>query len=65
MSPGETAAAGASAWHWTAAGTAVTEGFVQGGVHASYLHTHWQGIPGAAERVAAAARRYRQARPRA
>jgi cobyrinic acid a,c-diamide synthase len=58
-----TAAAAASAWHWMAAGTAVTEGFVQGGVHASYLHTHWQGVPGAAERVAAAARRYRQARP--
>ncbi len=26
------------------------EGFVQGGVHASYLHLHWAGVPGAAER---------------
>jgi cobyrinic acid a,c-diamide synthase len=51
-----------AAWHWMAAGTAVTEGFVRGGVHASYLHTHWQGIPGAAARVAAAARRHAQAR---
>jgi len=47
------------AWHWTAPGGPVTEGFVQGQVHASYLHTHWHGIPGAAERIAAAARSYR------
>ncbi|MEU6808586.1 cobyrinate a,c-diamide synthase [Streptomyces sp. NPDC046831] len=26
------------------------EGFVQGGVHASYLHTHWASAPGAARR---------------
>ncbi|MFE3326241.1 cobyrinate a,c-diamide synthase [Streptomyces sp. NPDC059176] len=26
------------------------EGFVQGGVHASYVHTHWAGAPGAAVR---------------
>jgi cobyrinic acid a,c-diamide synthase len=50
------------AWHWRQPGGPVTEGFVQGGVHASYLHTHWNGIPGAAERITAAAREYRQAR---
>ncbi len=26
------------------------EGFVQDGVHASYLHLHWAGVPGVAER---------------
>jgi cobyrinic acid a,c-diamide synthase len=26
------------------------EGFVQGGVHASYLHTHWASEPGVARR---------------
>lgn len=51
-----------SAWHWKLGGTAVCEGFVQGGVHASYLHTHWCGIPGAADRITAAARRHREAR---
>ncbi|WP_116211102.1 cobyrinate a,c-diamide synthase [Streptomyces olivoreticuli] len=30
-----------------------TEGFVQGGVHASYLHTHWAGSPGTAHRFVA------------
>jgi cobyrinic acid a,c-diamide synthase len=50
------------AWHWRQSGAAVTEGFVQGQVHASYLHTHWAGIPGAAVRITAAAREYRQAR---
>ena len=55
-----------AAWHWTGGGTAakgfVTEGFVQGGVHASYLHTHWAGVPGAAERITAAARAFRASR---
>ncbi|MGH3166286.1 MAG: hypothetical protein ACRDN0_10390, partial [Trebonia sp.] len=50
------------AWHWKAGGTAVTEGFVRGAVHASYLHTHWNGIPGIADRVTAAARRHLEAR---
>jgi cobyrinic acid a,c-diamide synthase len=54
--------AAAGAWHWRQSGGPVTEGFVQGRVHASYLHTHWCGVPGAAARVAAAAREYRQAR---
>jgi cobyrinic acid a,c-diamide synthase len=35
----------------------VPEGWVQGGVHASYLHTHWAGQPGIADRFVAAARR--------
>ena len=38
---------------WTVDG--VAEGFVQDGVHASYLHTHWAGDPGAAARFVAAA----------
>jgi cobyrinic acid a,c-diamide synthase len=49
----------AAAWHWRQRDTSVTEGFVQGRVHASYLHTHWAGIAGAADRLAAAARDYR------
>jgi cobyrinic acid a,c-diamide synthase len=54
----------ASAWHWRQSGGSVAEGFVQGQVHASYLHTHWNGIPGAAARITAAAREYRRARAR-
>ena len=46
------------AWRWQAAGAVVSEGFVRGGVHASYLHTHWNGMPGAATGVTEAARRY-------
>jgi cobyrinic acid a,c-diamide synthase len=57
---GQPAGAAAPAWHWQRPGGAVTEGFVRGGVHASYLHTHWNGVPGAAERITAAAREYRQ-----
>ncbi len=30
------------------------EGFVQDGVHASYLHLHWAGVPGVAERFVTA-----------
>jgi cobyrinic acid a,c-diamide synthase len=51
----------ANAWTWTARGTAVIEGFVRGNVHASYLHTHWSGLPGTAERLVAAAQQYRAA----
>jgi cobyrinic acid a,c-diamide synthase len=48
----------ANAWRWTASGAAVTEGFVRGRVHASYLHTHWNGLPGAAARITSSAREY-------
>ena len=54
----------ANAWQWTASGSAVTEGFVRGQVHASYLHTHWTGLPGAAARITAAARAYRESHGR-
>jgi cobyrinic acid a,c-diamide synthase len=33
---------------------AVAEGFVAGGVHASYLHTHWAAFPQLADRLVAA-----------
>ncbi len=40
----------APAWKWQAGDQApVAEGFVQGGVHASYLHTHPAGNPGMIE----------------
>jgi cobyrinic acid a,c-diamide synthase len=46
-----------AAWRWRdGTGEQVDEGFVQGGVHASYLHTHWAGRPEAAARLVAAAR---------
>ena len=54
----------ANAWRWTASGSAVTEGFVRGHVHASYLHTHWAGLPGAAARITAAARAYQESHAR-
>jgi cobyrinic acid a,c-diamide synthase len=44
----------APAWQWSAAGP---EGFVQGGVHASYLHLNWAGSPSVAERFVAACAR--------
>jgi cobyrinic acid a,c-diamide synthase len=52
----------ANAWRWQGRGAVVAEGFVQGGVHASYLHSHWNGVPGAADRIIAAARAYRAPR---
>jgi cobyrinic acid a,c-diamide synthase len=39
------------AWHWR---PAVSEGYVTQRVHASYLHLHWAGVPGIAERFVAA-----------
>jgi cobyrinic acid a,c-diamide synthase len=39
------------AWQWSADGP---EGFVQGRVHASYLHLNWAGSPAAARRFVAA-----------
>jgi cobyrinic acid a,c-diamide synthase len=53
----------ANAWRWQGREAVVTEGFVTGPVYASYLHTHWNGVPGAAARITAAARQYQQARP--
>jgi cobyrinic acid a,c-diamide synthase len=45
------------AWRLTARGRTRTEGFVAGGVHASYLHVHWAAFPQAARRLAEAAAR--------
>ncbi|WP_374116568.1 cobyrinate a,c-diamide synthase [Streptomyces gilvus] len=45
----EPGAGAAPAWGVRAAGRRV-EGFVQQGVHASYLHTHWASEPGVARR---------------
>ncbi|RRO16335.1 cobyrinate a,c-diamide synthase [Saccharopolyspora rhizosphaerae] len=40
----------APAWFWRGPAGAHREGFVRGGVHASYLHTHPAGHPGSVER---------------
>ncbi|MGY1804830.1 cobyrinate a,c-diamide synthase [Blastococcus sp. SYSU D00922] len=50
----EPGAGATPAWQWSSAGP---EGFVAGGVHASYLHLHWAGSPGMASRLVAAAAR--------
>jgi cobyrinic acid a,c-diamide synthase len=51
-----TPAAGAQpAWRWAGH---PPEGFVQGGVHASYLHVHWAGAPELARGLVAAAARH-------
>lgn len=46
-----------AAWQLTARGRTRPEGFVSGGVHASYLHVHWAAFPQAARRLAEAAAR--------
>jgi cobyrinic acid a,c-diamide synthase len=52
--------AGASpAWHWAGGSP---EGFVRGGVHASFLTVHWAGAPHVAARFVIAARRLATAR---
>jgi cobyrinic acid a,c-diamide synthase len=46
---------GQAAWHWrNASGKPVTEGFVTGRVHASYLHTHPAGSPDQVKRLVSA-----------
>jgi cobyrinic acid a,c-diamide synthase len=45
-----------TAWGWRRDGVAHTEGWVQGRVHASYLHTHPAGQPGVVARLVQAAR---------
>lgn len=64
---GATPAAGsAPAWQWAVDGvSAPPEGFVQGGVHASYLHTHPVGQPGAVARFVARCAAHRAAVPAA
>jgi cobyrinic acid a,c-diamide synthase len=57
-SAGADVAGSGSAWRWRARDGVVSDGFVRAGVHASYLHTHWIGIPGAATRLTEAAARY-------
>ncbi len=48
---------GMPAWELTARGITRPEGFVSGGVHASYLHVHWAAFPQVAPRLVAAAAR--------
>ena len=45
-----------AAWQLAARGTERSEGFVAGGVQASFLHVHWAAFPQIASRLAAAAR---------
>ena len=47
--------ADAPAWTLRARGRERAEGFVLGGVHASYLHTHWAATPEVATRLVGAA----------
>ena len=46
-----------AAWRWSGPdGADRAEGFIQGNVHASYLHLHWAGVPAAAVGFVTAAR---------
>ncbi|MER6446908.1 cobyrinate a,c-diamide synthase [Streptomyces venezuelae] len=56
----EPGAGAAPAWGFTHPERRV-EGFVQQGVHASYLHTHWAAEPSVARRFTEAARRFTEA----
>ena len=47
---------------WKFAGREAPEGFVSGGVHASYLHTHWAATPEVARRLVRSAARGAEAR---
>ncbi|MER5730837.1 cobyrinate a,c-diamide synthase [Streptomyces sp. NPDC002138] len=58
----EPGAGAAPAWGFTHPERRV-EGFVRGGVHASYLHTHWAAEPSVAWRFVAAARAAEGAAP--
>ncbi|HLI59745.1 MAG TPA: cobyrinate a,c-diamide synthase [Solirubrobacteraceae bacterium] len=51
----EPAAGAVPAWELSAHGATRAEGFVWGGVQASYLHVHWAAWPGLAHRFVAAA----------
>lgn len=53
------------AWRLEAAGGERLDGFLSGGVHASYLHTHWAATPQMAARFVAAAARGAVAGPEA
>jgi cobyrinic acid a,c-diamide synthase len=55
MSTVDPPAGAAPAWTLTARGAERPEGHVVGGVHASYLHTHWAATPAVAKRLVAAA----------
>ncbi|HXE45901.1 MAG TPA: cobyrinate a,c-diamide synthase [Conexibacter sp.] len=50
-----------AAWTLAARGSERTEGFVAGGVQASWLHVHWAAFPRIAERFVSAAATARQA----
>lgn len=59
----EPAAGPTPAWRLDSGGRSRSEGFVQGGVHASFLHTHWAATPEMASRFVACAREAGARRP--